>query len=191
MIHRLFFELHYLFKQAPWDTGISPPELIDFLEKYPPGRALDLGCGTGTNAITIQQYGWEVVGVDLSYLAIRQARRKVKSDKAKIQFIRGDITEINALEGTFDLILDIGCFHAIQPTLKEVYARNVQKYLRHNGTFLLYAWLHQEMKGDGSLTPEERLLDLFSPCCECIHVVHGSDWVSHRHSAWFTFKRVS
>jgi 2-polyprenyl-3-methyl-5-hydroxy-6-metoxy-1,4-benzoquinol methylase len=190
MIRRLFFELHYLLKKARWDTGISPPELIDYLDKHSPGRALDLGCGTGTNAITMQQYGWDVVGIDISTLAIREARRKAKSIGTKIHFIQGNVAELKGVEGKFDLILDIGCFHAIQPTLKGTYARNVQRLLQPHGHFLLYTWLEQEIDGNGSLSPEVKLLELFSECCQCINVIRGSDWASHRLSAWFTFKRV-
>jgi SAM-dependent methyltransferase len=191
MIRRLFFELHYLFKKANWDSGISPPELIDFLINHPAGRALDLGCGTGTNAITIHQYGWDVVGVDFSSRAIRSARRKAKAIDDGIQFIQGDVINLKGVEGTFDLILDIGCFHAILADSKNVYAENIRKYLRPDGIFLLYTWLHQEIEGNTSLSPENKLLELFSGCCNCINIVLGSDWVSHRLSAWFTFKRVS
>jgi len=65
MIRRLLFELRYLREKTPWDTGISPPELLKYLAESSPGHALDLGCGTGTNAITITKHGWQVVGVDL------------------------------------------------------------------------------------------------------------------------------
>ncbi|OGO16589.1 MAG: hypothetical protein A2Z14_11525 [Chloroflexi bacterium RBG_16_48_8] len=190
MIRRLFFELHYMLKKARWDTGISPPELIEFLEMQPPGRALDLGCGTGTNAITIAQYGWDVVGIDISTHAIRKARRKTNSVGAKVTFIQGDVAELKGIEGIFDLILDIGCFHAITTASKWEYARNVQKHLGPNGFFLLYTWLQQEIDGDKSLSLEEKLLKLFSPCCKCINVVRSSDWASHRLSAWFTMRRV-
>ena len=191
MIHRLFFELHYLFKKARWDTGISPPELIDFLDKHQPGRALDLGCGTGTNAITMHRYGWEVVGIDISSLAILTAQRKAKSIEARIHFIHGDVAELKGVEGTFDLILDIGCFHAIQPVSKTSYAGNVRRHLRKNGTFLLYTWLQQEIEGDESYSPEKKLLNLFSGCCECVNILRSTDWESHRPSGWFTFKRIS
>ncbi len=66
MIERLGFEISYLFKNTRWDTGISPGELANFLDTHPPGRALDLGCGTGTNAIAIANHGWEMVGGERS-----------------------------------------------------------------------------------------------------------------------------
>ena len=47
----------------PWDTGITPPELVSFIESSPPGKALDPGCGAGTNAIYMAQKGWEASGV--------------------------------------------------------------------------------------------------------------------------------
>jgi SAM-dependent methyltransferase len=190
MIQRLFFELLYFFKKAGWDTGISPPELIDFLDKNPPGRALDLGCGTGTNAITMHRYGWDVVGIDISSLAIHKARQKAKTVGVKIEFIQGDVAEFKGVEGTFDFILDIGCFHAILSGSKGSYARNIRKYLRPNGTFLLYTWLKQEIVGDETLSPENKLLNLFSGCCKCIDITRGVDWASHRRSGWFTFRRV-
>src|SRR3989304_4662406 len=51
-LHRLHFELSYILGAAPWDRGVSPPELIAFLDSHPPGRALAIGCGTGTDAPT-------------------------------------------------------------------------------------------------------------------------------------------
>lgn len=77
-LRRWFFDLRYLRGRAPWDTGVTPPEVVDLIEgaRLPPGRALDLGCGTGTNTIYLARHGWEVVGVDFSAVAIRRARRR-------------------------------------------------------------------------------------------------------------------
>lgn len=191
MIRRLFFEIQYLFKKAPWDTGISPPELIEFLDNNPPGRALDLGCGTGTNVLTMVQYGWDVVGMDISSLAILVARQKARAVDAKVLFLHGDVTDLKGVEGTFDLILDIGCLHAISVPSKKKYAENLSKLLRPDGTFLLYTWLQQEIDGDKNRNSEEKILGLFRGCCDCINIVRGSDWASHRRSAWFTMRRNS
>ena len=66
MFRRIYFNLLYLFTRPPWDTGVSPPELYDFIENHEPGRAIDIGCGTGTNVITLAQAGWQVTGVDFA-----------------------------------------------------------------------------------------------------------------------------
>ena len=54
MLRRLNFTFWYYF-HPPWDSGISPPELLEFIEQHPAGRAIDLGCGTGTNVVTLAQ----------------------------------------------------------------------------------------------------------------------------------------
>ncbi|TMK17193.1 MAG: methyltransferase domain-containing protein [Actinobacteria bacterium] len=53
--------------RTPWDTGVTPPEVVDLIEgpaAVAAGRALDLGCGTGTNVRYLAQHGWEATGVD-------------------------------------------------------------------------------------------------------------------------------
>ena len=64
----------------PWDTGTPDPMLVEFVESHAvaPGRALEVGCGTGTNAIYLVQHGFEIVGVDVSPLAIDKARDKAR-----------------------------------------------------------------------------------------------------------------
>jgi SAM-dependent methyltransferase len=92
----LFWDLMYLFKKTPWDTGITPPEIVTMIEsgRVTVGRALDLGCGTGTNAITLAQHGFEVTAIDVSRRAIALAKRKARSAELadRIRFERGDVT---------------------------------------------------------------------------------------------------
>ena len=60
----------------PWDTGTPDPVLVEMIESHAivPGRALEVGCGTGTNAIYLADHGFDVVGVDISPLAVDNAR---------------------------------------------------------------------------------------------------------------------
>src|SRR5215510_12557558 len=62
----------------PWDSGTPDPMLIELIESYAiePGRTLEVGCGSGTNAIYLAQHGFEVVGVDISRVAVENARAK-------------------------------------------------------------------------------------------------------------------
>src|SRR5207245_443504 len=81
---RLFFELAYLFGIKPWDSGVPPPELVELIEgpdALKPGRAIDLGCGTGTNCKYRLEHGWDVAGVDYDPPALRAAERTAPGTK--------------------------------------------------------------------------------------------------------------
>ena len=120
----LVFNLWY-FRNPPWDTGISPPELIQFIEANPPGRALDLGCGTGTNVITLFHNGWKVVGIDFALPAIYAARKKAREAGAEVTLRVGDAARINWINDQFDLILDMGCFHGLNAADRHLYLQHV------------------------------------------------------------------
>lgn len=66
--------------QTPWDTGVQSSELIKVLDSgiVSPCPALDLGCGTGTNAIYLAQKGFDVTAVDISKLAIKKPQQRQK-----------------------------------------------------------------------------------------------------------------
>ena len=111
-LKHLYFNLLY-FRTPPWDTQVSPPKLMEFIESHPPGRVLDLGCGTGTNVITLAQHGWQVVGVDYVKRAVRTAERKANQAGVTAEFFVNDVTKLEGVRGVFDLVLDIGCFHSL------------------------------------------------------------------------------
>jgi len=143
MFRRIFYFFSYLGK-PPWDTGISPPELMDYLANHSPGKSLDLGCGTGTNAITMAKNGWSVTGIDYMPKAIRQARRKTQQAGLQIDYQVGDVTQFNPLTGPFDLILDIGCFHNLPAQAKIIYQSKLSRWLTPGATFLLYGFLSSD-----------------------------------------------
>lgn len=185
-MRRLFFEIRYLFGSAPWDTGISPPELLRFIDTHPAGRALDMGCGTGTNAITLAESGWQVTGLDFSAQAIARARRKVRNKTLSIEFIQGDVNALKALAGPFDLCLDIGCFHSLPIGVRAPYAGYLMRLLPVGGTLLLYTFLRPNEAPDSFWPSVESLHQQFSDGFEIVSVEHGSD--QHRASAWFTMR---
>lgn len=155
---RVRFNLRYL-GRPPWDTGVSPPELIKFLDKTSPGRALDAGCGTGTNLLTMLEQGWGVVGVDLAWLSVLRARAKIKRQGYQAQIIPGDISS-DLLPGMrFDLVLDIGCYHGLSCEQRADYRRNLLRWLRPGGTYLLYA--HRRRSPDAAHGVDDADLQAF------------------------------
>jgi SAM-dependent methyltransferase len=138
MLRRLNFSLWYFF-HPPWDSGISPPELLDFISHHPAGRAIDLGCGTGTNVITLVQNGWQVMGIDFAPTAIRLARKKLARAGTKADLRVGDVTRLDGISGPFDLALDLGCFHGLPA--HSGYLAQLGRLLSPDGYWLLYARL--------------------------------------------------
>ena len=153
------FNLFYLGKPA-WDTGVSPPELTNFLESASPGKALDVGCGTGTNLVTLASFDWQVVGVDLAWLSVLKARAKLRQMGCEGQVRYGDVTGSLELDESFDLVLDIGCYHSLTSQKRDIYRQRLNSWLNTGGTYLLYA--HRQAEPGDSHGINDIDLDSFS-----------------------------
>src|SRR3972149_10558536 len=101
MLGKLFWNVQYVFGRPRWDTGITPPELVEVVEDgvVPRGRALDIGCGTGTNAIYLAKRGFQVVGTDIAWLAIRKARQKARDAGVVAAFYASEATKLGTPDG--------------------------------------------------------------------------------------------
>jgi cyclopropane fatty-acyl-phospholipid synthase-like methyltransferase len=188
VVKRIFFHLQYLLNDPPWDTGVTPPEVYRFLERTPPGKALDLGCGTGTNAITLAEHGWQVVGIDFVPRAIRKARRKARRAgvEDRVEFRVGNVLELDEVEGPFDLILDIGCFHGFSNGEVRRYAKNVQDLAAFKGTLLLYTHLKTDPDDDTGACEED--LALLEEKLKLVNRENGWEGES-RPSAWMEYEK--
>jgi len=140
MLRRIIFNLWYL-RKPPWDSGISPPELIEFIHTHPPGKAIDLGCGTGTNVITLSKAGWRVTGIDFAPRAIRMAKTKLEHENINADLQVGDVTKLDNITGPFDLALDIGCFHSLPQQGKLDYLTQLERILAPSGFWLIYGFV--------------------------------------------------
>jgi SAM-dependent methyltransferase len=94
----------------PWDTGTPDPMLVAMIESHAiePGRTLEVGCGTGTNAIYLAEHGFDVVGVDVAPVAIEKARSRAHP---RCRFEIVDFLNEGAPGGPFQFVADRGCFH--------------------------------------------------------------------------------
>lgn len=153
LLHRLFFTVMYRRGRTPWDTGVSPPELVETVEgagAMPPGHALDLGCGTGTNCLFLAQHGWQAVGVDITAPAIARAREKARTAgkmPGSARFIRGDVTRLERLPigAPCSLLLDLGCLHGLPEERRADYAAGVAHFAAPGALYLLYGFEPREM----------------------------------------------
>lgn len=102
----------YATGDLPWDTGTPDEHLVALVEGgvIAPGRALDIGCGTGTNARWLAARGFDVVGVDVAPLAIDKARAKAAGGRG-CRFEVLDFFAADPPGGPFDFVFDRGCFH--------------------------------------------------------------------------------
>jgi cyclopropane fatty-acyl-phospholipid synthase-like methyltransferase len=196
MLKKLFFEFQYRFSKPPWDSGITPPEVVAQIESGTiKGRALDLGCGTGTNSIYLAQHGLTVVGVDFSPKAIATARDKARRANVQIDFHVADVTRLDFLSAPFDFVLDIGCFHAVDAQGRARYAANLARLTRPGSLYMLYAFSPRSPDERGHLLQmrsvgitEEQIRQLFTPSFALEHLERGADR-GERVSAWYWFRR--
>jgi SAM-dependent methyltransferase len=186
LLRRLTFNLWYYFN-PPWDSGISPPELLDFIESHSPGNAIDIGCGTGTNVITLAQAGWQVTGVDFIPRAIRIAKRKAKKVGIKTELMVRDATNLKGISGPFDLALDMGCFHGLGDQ-KADYLSELERILAPGGHWLMYGFFnpnpHQSNPGLA-----EADLELVPASMTLVWRQDGFD-KRERPSAWFLYRKA-
>ncbi|MFD4676571.1 class I SAM-dependent methyltransferase [Lentzea sp. NPDC058450] len=113
-----------------------------------PGRALDIGCGPGRNAIFLARRGFQVDAVDISGTAIAWARER--SEGLDVDFRHGDAF---AVEGSYDLIYDSGCFHHLPPHRRVAYLALLDRALVPGGHFALTCFTSDE----GTASPDADL----------------------------------
>ncbi len=181
------FEWRYWRRYTPWDTQITPPEVEAFIDEAAPGRALDLGCGTGTNAVALARNGWTVTGIDFSPKAIRAARAKAAQNELAIDFRIGSVADLSGLCGPFDFALDIGCLFCLAPPEQKTYASGLRRLLPTGACYMLYAWLPQQRQGKTRGISQAEVTTLFDDHFRQDKIEYGKDGPGP--SAWYWFSR--
>src|SRR6266568_5112476 len=113
------YQIMYRLGVTPWEHRKPPAPLTALVEgpyALPPGDMLDIGCGTGHDAIYCARHGWTVTGVDAVGRALRTARRNASQAGANVRFLHADITSpgVTDLGAGYTLFLDGGCLHGLR-----------------------------------------------------------------------------
>lgn len=120
-------------KPVPFFAAKPDENLVSYLERglVPPGRALDLGCGPGRNALHLAAAGFSVDAVDLSAAAIEWAQER--AGDADVRFLCGDAFTLEL--GEYDFVYDSGCFHHLPPHRRVSYLSLLDRCLKPGGYF--------------------------------------------------------
>ena len=168
-----FYELIYSRFRAPWDIG-PRRELVEAVEsgRIQPCKAIDLGCGTASNAIFLAQHGFDVTGTDYSSAAIALCRKRGADAGVMVNWIEDDLTELRHVHGQFDFLVDWGVYDDLNKPDRQAYLSNVLPLTHAHSRFLIYVhqwqprwWerlLHRLFGGMQAMQPGEVESD-FSP----------------------------
>jgi SAM-dependent methyltransferase len=140
------YALAYRFGIAPWERygRVAAADIGARLDREaaersrPLGRALDLGCGRGPVTREVAQRGWEVVGIDNSPRAIDAAKRLGVPGAT---FVLGEVTDLDpATLGTFDFLLDVGCFQGLRAAERLAEGRSATAVANPGAMLLMLAF---------------------------------------------------
>jgi SAM-dependent methyltransferase len=101
--------------EAAWDARYAASELVWSAEPnqtvaelafgLTPGRAADLACGEGRNALALARLGWRVTAVDISGVALDKGRAMTERDGLDVEWVHGDVLQVPLPESAFDLVV--------------------------------------------------------------------------------------
>jgi len=141
MTEQIHWNDRYRDGNMPWDTGRPSSELQRVLMQnaIQPCRALEIGCGTGTNSVWLAEQGFEVTGIDLAQLAVEQAEKRARAAAVKAHFVVADVLNLPDLGGPFGFFFDRGCYHAVRRSAPNEYAGAVARQLASGARGLILA----------------------------------------------------
>ena len=194
------YPLLYRLGITPWNRDRVPMRLAEVAsERTSAGRAIDLGCGTGRDAVYLAEHGWTVTGIDGVKQALDGARERSKRAGVDVNWILGDVTQLDALglEDGVDFVLDRGCFHGLSDRERERYARGVTSLTGPGSRLLLFAFQPRRLGlGPRGVTAED-VQGAFGPAWDVVSVTPETDldrlppWLGNPRPTWYLLARTA
>ena len=154
-VHRAitgFWEDVY-FSSPPWDIKRAQPAIVELVRigDLKRGRVLDVGSGTGDNAIFLAKNGFRVVGIDIVARAVEIARERAANQKVEVEFRVGNALNLHSYfsQGEFDSVIDSGLFHALTNDERPAYTREIDWVLSGGGSYFMLCFSDKEREFSG------------------------------------------
>ncbi|MGH9586099.1 MAG: class I SAM-dependent methyltransferase [Acidobacteriaceae bacterium] len=183
----------YASGQLPWDTGQPEPVLVEFVAsgRVKPGPTLEIGAGTGTNAIWMAERGFDVFGIDVSPVAVEKAQAKMRGRALPCRFAALDFLAAPPPDGPFQFVFDRGCFHVSdEPGERQRFAAQVAAALAPGGL-----WLSLIGSTEGAPRevgpPRRSAIEVtlaIEPALEIVEL-RSAEFHAHGAKAWFCLSR--
>ncbi|HEY4760970.1 MAG TPA: class I SAM-dependent methyltransferase [Thermoguttaceae bacterium] len=160
-----------------WDAGIPHAELLRVLDEYAfpkAGTVLEIGCGTGSDAICFAKRRFEVTAVDCSPIALERARLRAENQNALLRFVLEDIFDFARTLGQFDVIYDAGFYHYIRLTRLEEYLDVLWRVTRPGSWyFCLAGSAGERAEGGPPQVSEDEIRYELGRLFEFVHLRHA------------------
>ncbi len=152
----------------PWHREEATTLLPDIIKaRGEPGRALDIGCGSGVDSVFLAQNGWDVTSLDFMPDALKMAGDRAREAGVEITTVQADALEWDAPADAFDLIVDIGCLHSKTGAARRIYRDKIISMLKKGGDYLLLHFERRHLLDWRPIGPRRRtraqVLGLFVP----------------------------
>ena len=139
--YRIMYRLGF----TPWEHSTPPGPLTTLIEgaqALPPGDMLDIGCGTGRDAIYAARHNWTVTGLDVVPRALEHARANARAAGTAVRFLQADITRVGPgeLGASYTLLLDGGCLHGLTPAQLQRAAATISDVAKPGATLVMFAF---------------------------------------------------
>ena len=152
---------------APWDIGRPQPAIVRVASEGGfAGAVLDVGCGTGENALHVAQLGLRVLGVDVAETALAIAREKAATvgSTIDVEFAAADALQLERLGRSFKTVLDCGLFHTFDDHDERIrYAASLASVTEHDGTLYVLCFSDEGPETGPHPITQEELRAAFNP----------------------------
>jgi cyclopropane fatty-acyl-phospholipid synthase-like methyltransferase len=134
--------------KAPWEIGKPQRVFVEAADQIT-GSILDVGCGTGENALFFAQRGRRVTGIDFLSEPISEAKRKAQQRGIQSNFLVMDALALKEIPEVFNSVIDCGLFHVFSDEDRQRYVGGLATVVKPDGKLFLLCFSDKEPPGDG------------------------------------------